>query len=222
MAATQFVVLLSLRVVIALYWFAWHLTIQGHSMLHLTPTQLLNASWLVFLLYWLISAFRVKKTARRQNPVERMLYVLFMIAGFLLLNANNYPLGVLDRRFLPDARWIAWLGSYLCAAGVLFSIWARYTIGQDWSAEVQIKEGHELVRSGPYARIRHPIYTGILLAALGTAILIGEYRALLAVAVLFFGFVHKARNEESFLAVEFGAAFAEHRRRTGFFLPRLT
>ena len=87
---------------------------------------------------------------------------------------------------------------------------------------MQIKEGHELIRSGPYARIRHPIYTGILLATIGTALAIGEYRGLLAVGMLLTGFIRKARKEESFLAAEFGAAFDEHRRRTGFFLPRIS
>jgi protein-S-isoprenylcysteine O-methyltransferase Ste14 len=101
-------------------------------------------------------------------------------------------------------------------------MWARRTIGTDWSAEVQIKEGHQLIRSGPYAHIRHPIYTGILLATFGTALVIGKYRGLVAVAMFLIGFTRKARNEESFLAAEFGAAFDEHRRRTGFFLPRIS
>lgn len=79
---------------------------------------------------------------------------------------------------------------------------------------------HELVRTGPYARIRHPIYTGLLLAVAGTAIAIGEYRAIVAFAVIAIGFVVKAKREEAFLAKQFGPAFDEHRRQTGFFLPR--
>jgi protein-S-isoprenylcysteine O-methyltransferase Ste14 len=135
--------------------------------MHVTPSQVVVASWLVFALYWLVAALGVKRTAKRQNPSERMLYVVFMAAGFFLLYQENPNWGPLNHRFLPDKLWIAWLGSALCAAGVLFAIWARRTIGKDWSAEVQIKEGHQLIRSGPYTRIRHPIYTGILLATLG-------------------------------------------------------
>ena len=190
--------------------------------MHLTPAQVIVASWIVFALYWLIASFGLKRTAKRQDPAERLLYVVFMAAGFFLLYQENPNWGPLNRRFLPDKLWIAWLASALCAAGVLFAIWARRTIGKDWSAEVQIKEGHELIRSGPYARIRHPIYTGILLATIGTALAIGEYRGLLAVGMLLTGFIRKARKEESFLAAEFGAAFNEHRRRTGFFLPRIS
>jgi protein-S-isoprenylcysteine O-methyltransferase Ste14 len=190
--------------------------------MHFTPDQVVYVSWLLFAFYWLVAAIGVKRTAKRQNPAERMLYLVFMAAGFFLLYQENPNWGPLNRRFLPDKLWIAWLGSALCAAGVLFAIWARRTIGRDWSAEVQIKEGHQLIRSGPYAHIRHPIYTGLLLATLGTALLIGENRGLLAVAMFLVGFTRKARKEESFLAAEFGPAFEDHRRHTGFFLPRFS
>jgi protein-S-isoprenylcysteine O-methyltransferase Ste14 len=193
-----------------------------HARMHFTPSQVIFGSWIVFAVYWLIAAIGVKRTAKRQDPAERLLYVVFMAAGFFLLYQENPNWGPLNRRFVPDELWIAWLGSALCAAGVLFAIWARRTIGSDWSAEVQIKEGHELIRSGPYARIRHPIYTGILLATIGTALAIGEYRGLVAVGMFLVGFARKARKEESFLAAEFGAAFEEHRRQTGFFLPRIS
>ena len=90
---------------------------------------------------------------------------------------------MLNRGFLPDDLWIAWMGAVITLLGVLFAIWARFTIGKEWSAEVQIKEGHQLIRTGPYAHIRHPIYTGILLALCGTAIAIGEYRAILGLVL---------------------------------------
>jgi protein-S-isoprenylcysteine O-methyltransferase Ste14 len=188
--------------------------------MQVTPSEVVYGSWLLLALYWLVAALGVKRSAKRQNPAERMLYIVFMAAGFFLLYQENPNGGPLNHRFVRDQLWIAWLGSALCAAGVLFALWARRTIGKDWSAEVQIKQGHELIRSGPYAHIRHPIYTGLLLATLGTALLIGEYRGLIAVAIILVGFIRKARKEESFLAAEFGPAFAEHRRHTGFFLPR--
>jgi protein-S-isoprenylcysteine O-methyltransferase Ste14 len=189
---------------------------------NVTPSEIVFGSWILFALYWLVAAFGVKRTAKRQNPAERMLYIVFMAAGFLLLDQENPIWGPLNHRFVSDQSWLAWLGSTLCAAGVLFAIWARRTIGKDWSAEVQIKQGHQLIRSGPYARMRHPIYTGLLLATFGTALLVGEYRGLLAVLVFLVGFTRKARTEESFLAAEFGPAFEEHRRHTGFYLPRFS
>jgi protein-S-isoprenylcysteine O-methyltransferase Ste14 len=79
-----------------------------------------------------------------------------------------------------------------------------------------------LIRTGPYRTIRHPIYTGILLALLGTAVAVGEVRGLLALAIAWLSFYIKARREESFLTQEFGPGFAEHRRHTGMFLPHLS
>jgi len=106
------------------------------------------------------------------------------------------------------------------AAGVAIAFWARWHLGANWSGVVTLKEGHELIRTGPYRTIRHPIYTGILLAMLGSAIAVGEIRGLLAVAIAWLSFYTKARREESLLTQEFGERFAEHLRRTGMFLPR--
>jgi protein-S-isoprenylcysteine O-methyltransferase Ste14 len=111
-------------------------------------------------------------------------------------------------------------GALLTVAGIGFAIWARYHIGRNWSGEVTIRQEHELIRTGPYSHIRHPIYTGLIVAVAGTAIVIGEYRALLALALILIGFTVKAKREESMLEPQFGPSFAEHRRHTGFFLPR--
>jgi protein-S-isoprenylcysteine O-methyltransferase Ste14 len=110
----------------------------------------------------------------------------------------------------------------LTASGIAVAFWARWHLGTNWSGVVTLKEGHELIRTGPYRAMRHPIYTGILLALLGTAITFGEVRALLAVALAWLSFYIKARREELFLSQEFGAGFAEHKQRTGMFLPRLS
>ena len=115
-----------------------------------------------------------------------------------------------------------WLGVLLTATGIAVAFWARWHLGTNWSGVITLKEGHELIRTGPYSSIRHPIYTGILLALLGTAITFGEVRALLAVAIAWLSFYVKARREESFLSQEFGPGFAEHKQHTGMFLPRLS
>jgi protein-S-isoprenylcysteine O-methyltransferase Ste14 len=117
---------------------------------------------------------------------------------------------------------IALLGAALVVAGIGFAIWARRHLGKNWSAEVTIREEHKLIRSGPYKYIRHPIYTGLLAAVLGTAIVVSEYRALVSLAIFVIGWTLKAKKEEAFLAREFGPAFEEHKRLTGFFLPRLS
>jgi protein-S-isoprenylcysteine O-methyltransferase Ste14 len=94
-------------------------------------------------------------------------------------------------------------------------------LGQYWSGRITIKEGHKLIRTGPYARLRHPIYTGLVLASAGTAIELDQWRCVAGVCIILLGFWIKARREEALLTTEFGAEFDEHRRSTGFLLPKL-
>jgi protein-S-isoprenylcysteine O-methyltransferase Ste14 len=216
-------IILPLHVALNLFWFMWRFSFEGPRWLDWSPRYLIDEAWFLFAAFWLIAALRSKRASRTERPGERLVHIVFMVFGFLLLY-NDAPssLNWLNRSFVSEGRWIEWSGAWLTLAGVLFAIWARVMIGRQWSAEIQIKEGHELIRSGPYAYIRHPIYTGILIAFAGTALATGEYRGILALIVVCIGFARKARKEEAFLAQEFGPAFEEHRRCTGFFLPRLS
>ena len=184
------------------------------------PFQIIQASWIAFCVYWIWAARNQKRVQQREPPLARLLHVAYMVCGFVLLYSSDPRFGILNRRFLPEREWITMLGALATAAGVAFAIWARRHIGRNWSGQITIRQEHELIRTGPYARIRHPIYTGLLLALAGTAIAIGEYRALVGFAVIAIGFVVKAKREESLLTKEFGPAFDKHRRQTGFFLPR--
>jgi protein-S-isoprenylcysteine O-methyltransferase Ste14 len=223
MSYITFEILLHAHAALSVFWFAWRLSVDLPLWLQRSPLVLIEGSWLLFGAFWLITALGSKKPSITENFAGRLGHIAFMAAAFFLLyDPAPQFLYWLNRSFVPDERWVAWLGAWLTLAGVLFAIWARATIGKEWSAEVQIKEGHELIRTGPYARIRHPIYTGILLAVAGSALAIGEYRALVALAVMCIGFSLKAKKEESFLAARFGPAFAEHQRHTGFFLPRFS
>lgn len=187
------------------------------------PGQWINACWLMFGLYWLASAFNRKVTKKRETYVQRFGYTLPLVAGFYFLfrpEAHYYP--VLGARFIPSGRSSEWIGVLLTAAGIAVAIWARRHLGSNWSGVVTLKEGHELIRTGPYRNIRHPIYTGILLGLLGTMITIGEVRGLVGLGIAWLSFYIKARREESFLVEEFGLAFAEHRRNTGMFFPKFS
>jgi protein-S-isoprenylcysteine O-methyltransferase Ste14 len=175
-----------------------------------------------FGLYWLVSALDRKKTKRRESWLQRLLYVLPLAIAFVFLSGSGPRYGPLGARFVPDISATQTIGVLFTAAGVGMACWARYHLGANWSGVVTVKEGHELIRTGPYRMIRHPIYTGILVALVGTAVSIGEVRGLVAVAIAWFSFYIKARREESFLAQEFGPNFAEHCRHTGMFLPKLT
>lgn len=185
----------------------------------MTPLGAVGGLWTIFAAYWILASFGRNPAQRRENPVARLIHLLFMAATFVLLYSRDPTFGWLNNRFAPATPWLVALGLALTATGIAFAIWARWHLGKEWSADVTIRQGHRLIRTGPYARIRHPIYTGILVGMLGTALVIGEFRGLAAVALTLFGFWRKARAEESFLRQEFGADFEEHTRRTGFFLP---
>ena len=183
---------------------------------------IIKSLWTLFALYWLISAFKRKETKKRESMLQRLLYMLPLIAAFTLVFRPEARYGWLGERFLPDAAVLQWIAVLVTASGVAIAFWARWHLGANWSGVVTLKEGHELIRTGPYRFVRHPIYTGMLLMLLGTILAIGEVRGLIALLITWASFYVKARREESFLAQEFGPRFTEHSEHTGMFLPRFS
>jgi protein-S-isoprenylcysteine O-methyltransferase Ste14 len=184
--------------------------------------HLAEIAWIVFLLYWFFSALKLKAVKQREAHRERAVYLVSMVAAYFLMFNDRLSLGWLGQRFLPAAAPIEATGVAITAVGIALAIWARWHLGQNWSATITLKEGHELIRSGPYGRIRHPIYTGMLLGLAGTALALGEYRGLIALAIALVCFSAKARKEERYLVTEFGERFKEHIRQTGMFFPKWT
>jgi protein-S-isoprenylcysteine O-methyltransferase Ste14 len=177
--------------------------------------------WYAFVIFWAISALRVKSTKATEPLAARAYTIVLATAAFLLLFADELKLGPLDRHFLTRSSWTVAVGIFLTYAGIALAIWARWNLGQNWSGRVSLKVDHELIRSGPYARLRHPIYSGLLLAMIGTAIVVGEWRGLLAILIV--GIVHslKAKREEALMLATFGDTYQSYRRQTGFLLPKL-
>jgi protein-S-isoprenylcysteine O-methyltransferase Ste14 len=188
----------------------------------LTTWQIELMPWYAIAGYWAITWLRVKRTKAREKSADRMITLAAVVLAYNLLFANWVRIGPLRLRFVPQNAWIAWLGMALTWLGVALAIWARHCIGQFWSARVALKQGHQLIRSGPYAVVRHPIYTGLFLAAAGTALVVGEWRGVFAVALLLAAHSRKARREESLLTSEFGEEYRNYRRGTGFLFPRLS
>jgi len=187
----------------------------------LSPTTLLNTCWILFVLYWIWSARQVKSTVRTEAASSRLLkYWLPLGAAFVLMEPIPWiRRTVLGVRFVPDLHGLALLGLLLTIAGLLFACWARVVLGNNWSAVVQLKQDHELIERGPYRFVRHPIYTGLLLAFLGTAVALGEWRGLLAAAIVALSFWRKLRLEERWLGEQFGATYADYMRRVKALIP---
>ncbi|SRR6266478_1690728 len=177
--------------------------------------------WIVFLTYWALRALSVKRAQRRETSAWRLATLLLVGAGASLIFSRSLRLGILDERFLPENEWLKAAAIVLVGAGVGIAIWARRHLGQFWSARVTLKVDHQLIQSGPYAWVRHPIYAGLLLAILGTALFLGKWRALVGFGLLSFGFWQKAWREEALLAAQFGPDYEQYRKQTRSLVPRL-
>jgi protein-S-isoprenylcysteine O-methyltransferase Ste14 len=112
-----------------------------------------------------------------------------------------------------------WIGVALVIAGLAFAIWARVHLGGNWSGTVTIKQGHELIRSGPYAYVRHPIYTGLITALLGTTLASGTVHAAIGLAIIAVSFVHKSRIEEGFMRETFPGAYQRYSAEVPALIP---
>jgi protein-S-isoprenylcysteine O-methyltransferase Ste14 len=176
---------------------------------------------MLFLVYWLVGALKTRTNVKEESFASRYGVMLLVVSGYVLIFSDWAQLGFLKSHFMARSLGSAFTGLALTWLGVGLAIWARYHLGQYWSARVSIKEGHELIRTGPYARLRHPIYSGLLLASIGTALVIDKWRCVAGILLILAAFSLKARKEESMLTQQFGDAFAEHRRHTGFLIPRL-
>src|SRR5579885_866732 len=163
------------------------------------------ALWVAWLGYWMYAARGVKPAVRREPIVSRLAHLGPLVLAALLLVPRTLPGG--------------WFGVALLAGGLAFAVWARRALGGNWSGTVTLKQDHELVRVGPYRHVRHPIYTGLLLGFLGTALARDEWRGMLAVAIAWLALWRKARLEERWMVERFGDAYRRYQAEVPALLP---
>ncbi len=180
---------------------------------------LMPVIWLCWLVYWAVASIGAKPDARRERPASQLSHSLPLVLGAIILAAPRLLGPEMQQRFVPATPAWFWLGLGLIACGLILTLFARAWLGGNWSAVVTLKQDHELVRSGPYAFVRHPIYTGLILALIGTAVSIGEWRALAGVALIAAGLVRKLTIEERFMAQRFGEAYARYRQHVRALVP---
>lgn len=183
--------------------------------------RICSTLWMALGLVWLVTWLRTKRTQERADFGSRLLYGLPVFAAFFLLFNDNIHFGWLGSRIIPRSIWVEALAVLLTATGIAFAIWARFYIGENWSSAVSIKVGHQLIRTGPYSWVRHPIYSGLLLAMIGSALARREPRGLIAFVLLWLGFWIKSRMEEGFMHKAFGSEYQEYSRSTGALIPRM-
>jgi protein-S-isoprenylcysteine O-methyltransferase Ste14 len=185
------------------------------------PVSAAEAGWFLWdawALSWIAAMVWSRRTAARPPALSQLVHWLPTIIGFGLLAFGSYATNFAPLWRLPDAA--GWVLTGVCAGGLLFTWWARISLGSLWSGSVSRKIDHTVIQSGPYRLVRHPIYTGLIAAALAQGALIGMWANLLGALLLAFGLWLKARLEERFLGRELGeAAYAEYRRRTPMLAP---
>jgi protein-S-isoprenylcysteine O-methyltransferase Ste14 len=172
--------------------------------------------WVVFSLYWEIAAKNSAPAVKSESKASRSVHVVLTNIALLLIIA---PIRSLNQQLIPDLMVIKLIGLAIECAGLGLAIWARRVLGRNWSGEITIKEDHELIRSGPYATVRHPIYTALLTMYVGTAIVSGETHALIGLVVGIVAYLRKTRMEEINLDHAFGQRYNEYRKETWAIMP---
>jgi protein-S-isoprenylcysteine O-methyltransferase Ste14 len=182
-------------------------------------TTIIDYAWLAVGVVWLVTAFGAKPIARQAPGGSTLLHLVAMsIAGFLLFS-NQTRFGILAWNVWPQSRIAGLAGFILVVTGVCFAIWARLVLGRNWSGIVTVKQDHDLIRTGPYAIVRHPIYAGFLLAVLGTVIARGEVRSVLAFPIALFAWWRKLQLEEAMMSQEFGEHYEQYSRQVKKLIP---
>lgn len=179
---------------------------------------LFTVLWVAFLVYWQVMAAFVKKTKQLEPLSSRAVRVaLFGTAIYLL--AFRPPAAWLHVHLWPSNFLTFWTGAALTLAGLLFCVWARVTLGRNWSRSVTIKEDHELIESGPYGMVRHPIYSGLFLGFIGSVLAEGQVRGVVAFGLVFVSLWLKLRLEEKWMRAQFGAKYEAYAGRVKAVVP---
>jgi protein-S-isoprenylcysteine O-methyltransferase Ste14 len=194
--------------------------LSGCGIVAKNANLLIVGCWVIFVAYWVVSAFSQKATAEKSSWLSSLSYrVPLALGGFLLwFPAFHSPLNLV---LIPGTDWARVCGVIFCVIGLLLTSWSRRTLGANWSSEVAFKQGHELVQRGPYRFVRHPIYTGILLMSLGTAIVVGQLHSWLGFPFLCGGFWIKLRQEEAVMQQHFPDEYPAYQRQVRALVPFL-
>ena len=182
----------------------------------MTAEVVMRAVWIVWLVLWWAAAFWSDRVTKASARLYELVYRFLPAAGGILLFAARS--GELRLWRTPDV--VAWIMVAVAIAGFSFTWWARIHLGRLWSSSVSRKAEHHIVDTGPYRIVRHPIYTGIIVASAAVAGQRGTGQAWLGMSMMTLGWYIKARLEERFLRDELGAgAYDSYSRRVPMLVP---
>ena len=180
----------------------------------------LGILWLSWLVYWLAAAQRTAPNKRMETLLEGASYRIPLAIGVFLTVFWWMPLFLRIPALWTQSPLAAGTGLAFTVAGLCFAVWARMHLGKYWSGRITLKENHRVIQTGPYAWVRHPIYSGLILALFGTAITLGTISASAGFAFMLISFVRKLKIEETWLRSQFGAEYEAYQNRVKALIPR--
>lgn len=181
------------------------------------PGFIILGCWLVFLVYWLVSSLTVKPTAERKSFVSSLPYRGLLILGWFVTLKFRVP-PPFNWHLTPHTAATGAMAAAVCVLGLAIALWSRWTLAGNWSSDVRFKEGHQLMRTGPYRFARHPIYTGILLMCSAPAIQFGRVHCWLGLALIALGIWIKLKQEESLMLRHF-PEYVDYRKEVKALVP---
>jgi protein-S-isoprenylcysteine O-methyltransferase Ste14 len=171
--------------------------------------------WVIFSLYWEVAAKNSAPAKSSEAKTSRGVHVFLTNAALILIAVPIHGFG----RVWPASPLVMAVGLAIEIAGLSLAIWARRHLGRNWSGEITIKQEHQLIRTGPYQHLRHPIYTGLLMMYVGLAVGTGEWLAMVGLAVAVLAYWRKTRMEEATLGTAFGAEYDTYRANSWAIVP---
>jgi len=186
----------------------------------ISPALAARYAWTGWIVSWLVAALWSSRAKRRPPRQTEAVYRLITVVGAVLLFGVHAGSGWTAVQLWNTGTDIAWTFVAVTLLGFAFTWWARITLGRLWSSGVTVKADHEMITAGPYRLVRHPIYSGLLLSVLATAVLFGTIAAALGAIAIVCGVCVKARIEEQFLRSELGdERYASYASRVPMLVP---
>ena len=178
--------------------------------------------WAILAVYWITSSFFVKRSIIKRNwwgGVIPLAIIIIVVIFIRIRGTQHNVVSFLTLQFFNVSLASEIIGAAITLMGLVVAVWARTIIGRNWSGYVSLKENHELVTSGPYSVIRHPIYTGFLLMIIGTAIYYASVLALIYFVIDASIFLWRAKREEALMIKTFGKKYQDYMKRTKALIP---
>ena len=172
--------------------------------------------FLLMAVFWVATAFSTKKTVKKAGgwTLRLIFYFVIILVIYLQKNIGFFAISLWPKNILVEI-----IASAVTIFGLITMIWARVTLGKNWSANIVLKEDHSLITTGPYAYVRHPIYTGLILMILGVVLYADTVALTIFFVVFFFGAYYKARREEKLLLTTFPETYLEYRKKVKALIP---